>query len=76
MKRLSALPPRQPEVLNLISIERSIKLTAYDLGVSQRIVEHHRRRLLNRARVRTLPELGRLAAVAETLGSISRFRQT
>ena len=67
VKRLAVLTLRQREVLDLMLIGRSNKLIAYDLGVSLRTVENHRRVLMDRAGVRTLPELVRLAIAAESL---------
>ena len=64
-KRLSALSPREREVLDLLVSGKPNKLVAHQLGISQRTAEVHRARLMERLGVRSLAEAVRLAVNAQ-----------
>src|SRR5690606_19266364 len=52
-----ALTPREREILDFILAASSNKLTAYELGISQRTVEVHRSRIFQKMGVRNAVEL-------------------
>lgn len=56
LSRLS-LTPREHEILDFILAGASNKLTAYNLGISQRTVEVHRSRIFQKLGVRNALEL-------------------
>jgi two-component system response regulator FixJ len=64
-RRLAALSPREREVLDLLVSGKPNKLVAQQLAISQRTVEVHRARLLERLGVRSLAEAVRLAVTAQ-----------
>jgi len=53
----TALTPREREILEFILAGSSNKLTAYELGISQRTVEVHRSRIFQKMGVRNAVEL-------------------
>lgn len=53
----TSLTPRESEILNYILAGCSNKLTAYELGISQRTVEVHRSRIFQKLGVRNAIEL-------------------
>jgi DNA-binding CsgD family transcriptional regulator len=57
---LAELTDRQREILHHIVLGKANKVIASDLGISERTVEVHRHRLLQRMSVRTAVELARL----------------
>ncbi|HUF71765.1 MAG TPA: response regulator transcription factor [Gammaproteobacteria bacterium] len=59
--RYAALTPREAEVMELVVSGLANKVIAMDLGVSQRTVELHRARVMQKMGVRSLAELVRLA---------------
>jgi two-component system response regulator FixJ len=59
-RRLAELTDRQREILHHIVLGKANKVIAYDLGISERTVEVHRHRLLQRMSVRSAVELARL----------------
>jgi two-component system response regulator FixJ len=63
--RIASLTPREREVLDRLVAGQPNKMIAYDLGSSPRTVEVHRARVMEKMGVRSLPELVRMAIVAE-----------
>jgi two-component system response regulator NreC len=63
------LSPRQREVLQLISEGRSTKEIAFDLGVSVKTVETHRRQMMDKLNLHSVAQLTKYA-VREGLTSI------
>ena len=61
-ERLAALTDREREVMNLVIKGWSSKAIAKALGISYRTVEVHRSHILEKAGVRTVPELIHLAS--------------
>jgi FixJ family two-component response regulator len=59
--RYESLTPREAEVMALVVQGSANKVIAMDLGVSQRTVELHRARVMQKMAVRSLAELVRLA---------------
>lgn len=55
------LTPRQREVLRLLAQGKSTKQSAAELGISHKTVEFHRKLLMNRTELFSLPELTKLA---------------
>jgi len=64
-KRITALSPRERQVLDALVAGRPNKVIAFDLGISARTVEVHRARMMNRLGVRQLAEAIRLAVTAQ-----------
>ena len=64
--RLATLTPREREVLDGLVAGQASKRIALDLGTSPRTVEVHRMRVMEKLRVRSLPELVRLVQAATT----------
>jgi len=65
LARLAVLSPREREVLEGLVAGLPNKTIAYDLGLSSRIVEIHRARVMGKMQARSLPELVRLALAAD-----------
>ena len=63
-RRLQSLTAREREVMALVVAGASNKCVAAQLGISPRTVEVYRKRVMEKMRVRTLPDLVR---IAETL---------
>jgi two-component system CheB/CheR fusion protein len=63
--RLSRLTARQRTVMTMILDGHPNKNIAADLKLSQRTVEHHRAQIMQRTGCRSLPELARLAMIAD-----------
>jgi two-component system response regulator FixJ len=63
--RFSRLTEREREVLELLVVGDANKVIAHKLGISPRTVEIHRSRLMEKANVRNLAEMVRLAIAAE-----------
>jgi FixJ family two-component response regulator len=59
--RHASLTPREAEVMDLVVAGLANKVIAMDLGVSQRTVELHRARVMQKMAARSLAELVRLA---------------
>ena len=58
--RLAALTPREREVLQLMTRGRPNKLMAADLGLSQRTIEIHRARVMEKMHASSLAQLVRM----------------
>jgi two-component system response regulator FixJ len=67
-RRMSQLTPREREVLELVTQGKANKVIAGDLGVSQRTVEIHRARVMEKMRAGSLAHLVRMVLRAETEG--------
>jgi FixJ family two-component response regulator len=63
--RLAILSPREMQVLRLLTLGKSNKQMAGDLGVSQRTVEIHRAHLMRKMEATSVAQLVRMALVAE-----------
>ena len=63
--RYGSLTPREAEVMAKVVAGCANKVIAMDLGVSQRTVELHRARVMQKMAVRSLAELVRLAEVLD-----------
>jgi len=59
-KRIERLTPREKEVLDLVVQGKANKVIAGDLDVSQRTVEIHRARVMEKMQVRSLAQLVRI----------------
>ena len=57
---LASLTPREREVLDLVTAGKPNKVMAGDLGVSQRTIEIHRARVMEKMRARSLAQLVRM----------------
>ena len=55
--RIAALTPRERQVMDLVVAGRLNKLIARDLGISQRTVEIHRARVMQKMQVSSVPQL-------------------
>jgi len=64
--QLQTLTPREQEVMQLVVHGSANKVIAMDLGVSQRTVEIHRARVMEKMQARSLAELGRMALLIES----------
>ena len=63
--RLSALTRREMQVLRLVTLGKSNKVIAGDLGVSQRTVEIHRAHLMEKMGATSLAHLVRMTMIAD-----------
>lgn len=57
MRRLEGLTPRESEILQRLVIGNSNKMIAIDLGLSDRTVENHRARMMQKLGVRGVAQL-------------------
>ncbi|EQD40413.1 two-component response regulator, partial [mine drainage metagenome] len=64
-ERLESLTPREREVLNLITRGKPNKVVAADLGVSQRTVEIHRARVMEKMGASSFAQLVRMVLDTE-----------
>lgn len=64
-ERFDSLTPREREVLELISRGKANKVIAADLGVSQRTVEIHRARVMEKMQAGSLAQLVRMTLELE-----------
>ena len=63
--RFEALTPREKEVMAMVVAGNANKVIAQDLAVSQRTVEIHRARVMEKMRARSIAHLVRLAGVLD-----------
>ena len=63
-ERINTLTKREHEVLDLVVTGKPNKIIAHELGVSQRTIEIHRARVMEKMRARSLAELVRLHMAA------------
>jgi two-component system response regulator FixJ len=61
--RLASLSPREIQVLRLVTLGKSNKVIAGDLGVSQRTVEIHRAHLMEKMAATSLAQLVRMTMI-------------
>ena len=61
--RLASLSPREMQVLRLVTLGKSNKVIAGDLGVSQRTVEIHRAHLMEKMAASSLAQLVRMTMI-------------
>jgi FixJ family two-component response regulator len=66
--RLALLSRRECEVMRAVVAGKPNKATAFDLGISEKTVEHHRHRVMVKLQVGSLAELVRLVLLAEGMG--------
>ena len=59
-EHLATLTPREREVLDLVTSGKPNKVMAADLGVSQRTIEIHRARVMEKMQARSLAQLVRM----------------
>ena len=62
--RAAALSPREREVLTALVAGQANKVIGFELGISPRTVEVHRAKLMEKLRVRSLPEVVRIGLAA------------
>ena len=63
-ERLAQLTPTQRAILPLICDGQPNKIAAHEIGISQRTLENHRARIMERTSCKTFAELVRLHARA------------
>jgi two-component system CheB/CheR fusion protein len=66
--RISALTPRQRQIMTLVLAGHPNKIIAADLHLSQRTVENHRAAIMRKTETQSLPALARLALTAAPEG--------
>lgn len=64
-QRLSTLTPREREVMELVVVGNPNKVIAIDLGLSERTVEIHRARVMEKMQADSLPHLVRMVVKVE-----------
>jgi FixJ family two-component response regulator len=66
-RRVSALTPREHEVFDFIAAGKINKIIAYELDVSIKTVELHRKRVMDKMGAASLPHLLRMAVTGEAV---------
>jgi len=69
LDRIADLTPREREVMDLVVEGKANKVIAGDLGISQRTVEIHRARVMEKMRVSSVAELVQIVLRAQEDGS-------
>lgn len=64
-RRVSALTPREREIMEMVRHGKTSKVIALDLDISERTVEVHRARLMRKMRARTVADLVRMLSDAD-----------
>lgn len=64
-KRIDSLTAREKEVMRMVAEGKANKVIAIDLGVSERTVEIHRARVMQKTGAESLPHLVRMVVEAE-----------
>lgn len=72
--KLTALTPRERDVMRAVVAGDANKVIARKLDLSIKTIEKHRSSLMRKLRVRSVPELVRLAMLAEPNGDAARER--
>ncbi len=72
-QRLATLTPREKEVMGLIVAGHANKVIAMDLGLSERTVEIHRARVMEKMATRSVAHLVRMALELESPGHHARI---
>jgi two-component system, LuxR family, response regulator FixJ len=65
-----SLTPREREVLELVTSGKPNKVMAADLGVSQRTIEIHRARVMEKMHANSLAQLVRMVLMLKEAGSV------
>lgn len=65
IRRIASLTRREREVLDQLVLGHANKIIAYDLVASPRTIQVHRARVMEKMRVRSLPELVRMVLAVE-----------
>ena len=73
-QRYESLTPREQEVLTLVTQGKANKVMAGDLGVSQRTVEIHRARVMEKMGAQSLAQLVRMVIDFDGVGAGNRDR--
>lgn len=71
-EQFESLTPREREVLELVTSGKANKVMAADLGVSQRTIEIHRARVMEKMQANSLAQLVRMALNLKESGAAQR----
>jgi FixJ family two-component response regulator len=67
-RKITTLTAREREVLQQVVSGNPNKIIAYELGISQRTVENHRARLMDKLQVESVADLVKIALAGDVLG--------
>jgi FixJ family two-component response regulator len=73
-ERLESLTPREREVLALVTTGKANKVMAAELGVSQRTIEIHRARVMEKMQANSLAQLVRMSLEVSANGGLPDAR--